>query len=199
MAGMIVTNNNVKKMKEKTKQMTKERGEETMKVVRLAKSISNSSLKNKNNSGSGRKSTSSNGSNTSVNKNKPRTKLPMGGLSMAFRNLKIPRSPSPVELIAMKINNKNTKKRQDLVMKITSKLTRGIRNLSKNERGRRSRVKKKLLNGVENKKLYTRDLDLMNKMNVNSLVNALEQEFSNNNKPVIIPEDKGSAKKPTRY
>ena len=36
-------------------------------------------------------------------------------------------------------------------------------------------------------------------MNVNSLVNALEQEFSNNNKPVIIPEDKGSAKKPTRY
>jgi hypothetical protein len=193
MAGFEVTNNNVKKQREIARKIPNyEKRKRAEKVSKLMKNISNRSS-----SGSGRKSTSSNGSNTSVNRNKPRTKLPEGGLTIAFRKLNIPRPSSPVELVAMKINNANTKKRQDLVLRLTTKLTRGLSTLSRSEKSRRSSVKKKLLNAINNKKLNTTDLKLMTKMNVNSLVNALEKEFPTN-LPVYIPENKGSAIKPKR-
>ena len=193
MAGFEVTNNNVKKQREIARKIPNyEKRKRAEKVSKLMKNISNRSS-----SGSGRKSTSSNGSNTSVNRNKPRTKLPEGGLTIAFRKLNIPRPSSPVELVAMKIDNANTKKRQDLVLRLTTKLTRGLSTLSRSEKSRRSSVKKKLLNAINNKKLNTTDLKLMTKMNVNSLVNALEKEFPTN-LPVYIPENKGSAIKPKR-
>ncbi len=193
MAGFEVTNNNVKKQREIARKIpNSEKRKRAEKVSKLIKNISNRSS-----SGSGRKSTSSNESNISVNRNKPRTKLPEGGLTIAFRKLNISRPSSPVELVAMKIDNANTKNRQDLVLRLTTKLTRGLSTLSRSEKSRRSRVKKKLLNAITNKKINTTDLKLMTKMNVNSLVNALEKEFPTN-LPVYIPENKGSAIKPKR-
>tara|TARA_Y100000361_G_scaffold116590_1_gene107563 strand:+ start:7027 stop:7617 length:591 start_codon:yes stop_codon:yes gene_type:complete len=195
MAGFEVTNNNVKKQREIARKIpNSEKRKRAEKVSKLIKNISNRSSSG---SGSGRKSTSSNESNISVNRNKPRTKLPEGGLTIAFRKLNISRPSSPVELVAMKIDNANTKNRQDLVLRLTTKLTRGLSTLSRSEKSRRSRVKKKLLNAITNKKINTTDLKLMTKMNVNSLVNALEKEFPTN-LPVYIPENKGSAIKPKR-